>query len=300
MARPTNKQREEWLKIQAILKRDATLYTNFEARCERVNARFGDKMFEVYELLDECLLRSNGNDIVEEIGNAINDERIYDEDCSFRIEYPILKSLEDQGNSNIYTIQKTFINEIYRFEGEKKKINKNEAIKALQTIYGEEIQNFSDNFFNMPVISPTKRAPYSCNNALLKIDLTKRDETLALVKNLFDEFEKNPGMIQGLDEYLEIVPPKKLRVILKDHEIFTHKPPKPLSGRLADALFIYDCFKQTLPIGYAVDEINRYWHEVKKPKISNEKFQEDTHSIYLKFAKDLIDNHGFINFIEGV
>lgn len=134
-------------------------------------------------------------------------------------------------------------------------------------------------------------------NIFAELDLTKPlEELVEFVTMLKKDYDKDPTSISNFHRLIGME--------LKDHkcsldacEIYKHKNPKPLSGRLMDVLFIYDCGVAGLDDSYIMGEINRYWHDVKN--IHREEITKDTLQKYRKFAKDYIDNQEYKNFIRG-
>jgi hypothetical protein len=91
---------------------------------------------------------------------------------------------------------------------------------------------------------------------------------------------------------------------LEDHkcstqtcEIYKHKNPKPLSGRLMDVLFIYDCKKAGLDDTYTMAQIDNYWSVTKD--LRYEQITKNTLQKYRKFAIDYIDKKEYKNFTKG-
>jgi len=134
-------------------------------------------------------------------------------------------------------------------------------------------------------------------NTFAELDLTKPlEELVEFVTMLKKDYDKDPTSISNFHRLIGME--------LEDHkcsleacEIYKHKNPKPLSGRLMDVLFIYDCGVAGLDDSYIMDEVNRYWHDIKN--IHREKITKDTLQKYRKFAKDYIDNKEYKSFIKG-
>lgn len=133
-------------------------------------------------------------------------------------------------------------------------------------------------------------------NVYAELDLTKPiEEIVAYITKLKNDFDENPSNFKNAYEILgEKHEPYQCN--LKDCEIYKGKNPKPISGRLADVLFIYDCKKIGLHEDYIIDEINNYWINVKQ--ISTDKF----HSIkdYYDIAKEYINDKKYIDYLTGV
>ncbi len=137
-----------------------------------------------------------------------------------------------------------------------------------------------------------------------ELDLTKPlDEIIDYVTMLKNDFDSNPDDFKNAHELLG-----------EEHEVFScnlnrcsiykdTKSPKPISGRLADVLFIYDCKKVNELLGadiltndYITGEINRYWQKVKN--ISPDGF----HSLeeYYAIAKEYIDEQRYKDYLTGI
>ena len=134
-------------------------------------------------------------------------------------------------------------------------------------------------------------------NTFLQIDLTKPiEELIKLVTEVKKDYDKDPTNISnflfemGYDF-------ESFECDLKKCDIYKHKSPKPLIGRLMDVLFVYDCKIAKLDNSYIVDKINNYWNDTKN--IHKEKITIDTIQKYHKFAIDYIDNLQFEHFLFG-
>lgn len=137
-----------------------------------------------------------------------------------------------------------------------------------------------------------------------ELDLTKPiDEIIDYVTMLKNDFDNNPDNFKNAYELLG----EKQEVFsceLKDCDIYKDtKSPKPINGRLADVLFIYDCKKVNELLGadiltnaYITDEINRYWQEVKN--ISPDGF--NSLGDYYAIAKEYIDEQKYKDYLTGV
>ena len=182
-----------------------------------------------------------------------------------------------------------FLSDAILTDDEKIKI-KNELIK----------KNYASNIIVSRHItgSLTDDMTYSSNHKkiLAELDLSKPiEEIVKYVTQLKTDFDNKPSKFPNAYELLgESITPYKCD--LKDCEIYKEKNPKPIYGRLADVLFIYDCKKMKLTNEYITDEINRYWQEVKK--ISTDGFYSLEE--YYKIAKEHIDNKKYIDYLVGV
>lgn len=134
-------------------------------------------------------------------------------------------------------------------------------------------------------------------NVFAELDLTKPLESLIeFVTMLKNDYDNDPTSISNFHRLIGME--------LKDHkcstkicDIYKHKNPKPLIGRLMDILFIYDCGKAKLDDAYIMCEIDRYWNDVKK--IHMEQITKNTLQRYRKLSIDYIDNLECRNFKKG-
>ena len=140
-------------------------------------------------------------------------------------------------------------------------------------------------------------------NVFAELDLTKpKEEILEYISKLKDDFDNNHLKFKNIYEILgESQDPYYCD--LKNCDVLKSKNPKPMTGRFADILFIYDCKKvnkileaDILTNEYIIDEINRYWIDIKN--ISTDKF----HSLdeYYAIAKNYIDNEEYRSYLSGV
>ncbi|MBU1666942.1 hypothetical protein KKC13_00865 [bacterium] len=134
-------------------------------------------------------------------------------------------------------------------------------------------------------------------NTFAEIDLTKPlEEIVEFVTMLKNDYDQDPTCISNFHRLIGME--------LEDHQcsleacdIYKHKNPKTLSGRLMDVLFIYDCKVAELDDSYIMSEIDRYWNDVKN--VHKEKITKNTFQKYRKLAIDYIDNLEYKNFIKG-
>lgn len=153
----------------------------------------------------------------------------------------------------------------------------------------------------LTLITKDDKCEYNINglerNTFAEIDLTKPlEELVEFVTMLKNDYDQDPTSISNFH--------RLIRMDIEDHkcsleacDIYKHKNPKPLSGRLMDVLFIYDCKVAGLDDSYVMDEVNRYWNDVKN--VHKEKITKDTLQKYRKLAIDYIDNLEYKNFTKG-
>lgn len=286
MARPTKQKQGERAKIEDVLKRDMGYYLNLEERCKSEAVTWGEDCFMPYALSDDVYFR-NSNDkfnLISEITKEAESTEIKSEQLFFTRYF----SLDD----DVYLIddEGSYIHESKNYGG--MVIDKEKALSRLNPKrVGLE---------NMPIILQNYRAVAYHKRALIEIDFTKpKDEILAIITRIKDDFDNDHTIIQGLDEYVGLVSPREPYMCnIKECDIYKHKNPKPLQGRLADTFFIYDCNKMELTKDYAMGELNRYWNDVKK--IHTEKIHDKTYFEYLNFAKKLIDDMEYADFQKGI
>ena len=135
------------------------------------------------------------------------------------------------------------------------------------------------------------------NRVNIEIDLTKpKEEILKYISIIKDDYDLDRNNIPTIYSLLgaNIC---DYKCELDKCDIFKLKNPKPINGRLADILFIYDCRKIGLNDDYIKDEINRYWQDVKG--IFKENFTSSSLINYYNFALEYIDNQKYKSFISG-
>jgi len=129
------------------------------------------------------------------------------------------------------------------------------------------------------------------NSVFIELDLSKdKKELLEYIELIKDDYDEEPNNIFNHDF-------KPYECELEVCEIYKNKEPKPLNGRLADILFIYDCKKAGLHNEYIIDEINRYWNDVKN--LFRDKIYEKTIKNYHKFAIEYIDDKKYKCHVSG-
>jgi len=131
----------------------------------------------------------------------------------------------------------------------------------------------------------------------VELDFTKpKEELIKFITKIKDDFDE--GLKKGINTI-----PNIFDLLGDDEEIFIdseiHKKNtrKPIGGRLADVLFIYDCRKSGLDNDYILDEINKYWTETRN--LFKEKIQLDTLREYHNLAIDYIDNEKYKCYLSG-
>lgn len=140
-------------------------------------------------------------------------------------------------------------------------------------------------------------------NAFVELDLTKPiEEIISYVKMLKSDFDNNPDKFKNGYEVLG-EEHKVYKCDLKNCEVYKAKSPKPIHGRLADILFIYDCMNVNKILGadvltkdYIIDEITTYWRDTKN--ISTESFY--SFDEYYAVAKEYIDNERYKDYLSGI
>ena len=135
------------------------------------------------------------------------------------------------------------------------------------------------------------------NRVNIEIDLTKpKEEILRYIEMIKDDFDKDPKNIPTIYSLLgDDIAPYLCEADKCD--IYKSKEPKPINGRLADILFIYDCKKIGLNNDYIIDEVNRYWQDVKN--LYRDTFRSSTLSSYYALAQKYIDNKEYKDLISG-
>lgn len=298
MAAPTKEQREQRKKIEAIIKRDADYYTSEERRGKAYSKGLGHKCFTPYGLVDSILFRTHPEiDILDMVKECYRPFP-FDHDSAefFTVNYAplfgIFRNMHELIDSSY-----EHINGYYRSPNLKKEET---IIYLTEKGYIDDDGALKESENNIPIISLGEKILNQNKSAYVRIDFTKPlDEIVSIVTKIKNDFENNHNIIQTLGEYLDIEEEKEVyKCDLVNCDIYTEKNPKPIEGRLIDALFIYDCKKFGLTNEYALNEINRYWNDVQN--LFTEKMQENTRIKYLAFMTDLIDNQKFESFMTGI
>ena len=132
----------------------------------------------------------------------------------------------------------------------------------------------------------------------VELDLSKPTlEIVDYVKMLKKDFDNNQDKFRNVYDLLGGDIEKKFEIDLQKSDFYTIKHFKPLEGKLADMLFIYDCNRVGLTHRYMRDEIDRYWNDVRDLK--KDEFTEKTLIKYLDFSKDQIDNKMYEAYLSG-
>lgn len=305
MARPTKKQVEERQKIEAVLKRDFYLYIDFETECERYALDMGDDCFMAYVMSNECYVRTLKEDPRKEIIEATIE--LYMPSSSDEVKDIFRdfteKHFGEPSEKNLRYILPIVTTSAFAYGEIPSYINRDHEIlsKCVVGFAEKRLKEFIacgyKHYFAMPIIEHQ----YGTNthkSALVNIDFTKpKEEIIALVSKIKDDFDNDHSTIQGIDEFLGMPAHQVYNCNIKECDIYKHKNPKPLQGRLADALFIYDCNKMGLTKSYSMSEIDRYWNVVKN--VFREKMSENTYYEYLDFATKQIEKGGYQDFFNG-
>lgn len=303
MARPSKQQQKERAEIEAITKRDNIEYLEFEQKCINIANEFNDDCFMAYEMAHACMDRAY---IFDCRLSAFRMQKVY-YDNGETPETQYLKLLKHSKQRFLKPMNFFMYSQYHkgmdfdsaenRDENDMYEISASLREKFKEIIVNDEILKYGlHEIENMPIFLTSS---HSRKAALVQIDFTKPiEEITATVSTLKRHFDKNPEIISSLEQYLKIEPEKKpYFCTIKQCEIYKHKDPKPLEGRLADALFIYDCKRLGLTKDYAMVNINEYWFN--KLQIETH-ISERTYKEYLKFAKKQIDEKGFKDFLTGV
>lgn len=296
MAAPTKEQREKRKKIEEVLKRDNLTYTELENHLQT------DKQLLQDILTTHCEIRAD-----EKISKIFYEQIIqkgdYVDPLLFQKEmgelpffegsvYLLLEFLSQEYDENLY----------YEAEEDRWEMHEGKAMNLIRKFSQGNNREwaYNDTFlrhlFNMPILASPLDRGRSYKNALVKIDFTKsKEEIVTFVSELKDNFDKNEFTVLSLDQWLGIDMTEDIKDAMD--EVFTTYQSKPLSGKLADILFIYDCYKMGLTKGYVMNEIDRYWNDIKD--FFKDKITAETHSKYLKQAKYLIEEKGYTRYLSG-
>jgi len=296
MARPTKEQKEKREKIinLEIFKRDSLIYTRFENRIEDFSTEITSYMF-----CSECAKRTNLNsdpkefkkeEIIIKKNKTLETQlkKLYDIDkfISFYILYIHLSdSLKvlDKKDFKFYSVQNINI-ELDEWE----RYSNPSTIRLIHKNYTPynpfRLNDTKENANDYDLLQRV-------NRVYAELDLSKPiSELLEFVTMIKDEYELDHTNIYN-DDF------KPHQCDLPNCDIYKSKNPKPIHGRLSDVLFIYDCKKAGLHNDYIIDEINRYWQDVKN--LFRDKFRASTLTDYYNFSKKYIDKKEYQSFVCG-
>ncbi|MCX6074905.1 MAG: hypothetical protein NTY39_11330 [Campylobacterales bacterium] len=310
---PTKATREKRKSIEAIMKRDNMVYLEFEQKCTNIANEFKHDSFMAYEMAYACMGRKHIFDI--EIVPDYREKKgyiVYEDKCH-SLETILQEDRTNHLNNIKYTFPKSFsplnyfiFSKLENIECEDKIVNQKDDYYGFHQDQKDKLKEFipvdirqqMHRIEEIPIfLTSSNQAKKS---ALVEIDFTKPlEEIIAIVSTLKRRFDEDNSMVQNIYEYLGIEPKSDVYTCnFTNCDIYTHKNPKPLSGRLADVLFIYDCTKLGLTQKYTLEEINRYWNDVQN--LFTEKMQNKTLKEYLEFAVKQIDEQGYKNFLKGI
>lgn len=309
MAAPTKEQRELNKKIQTLFKRDNNEYIDFENQCRYEAEKMGHKCFMAYKMAYECgdRIRRPYKKIREDIqkyGKRLG-IKIANSDGTIRNitslpdiahNLPYLDMQSSYPLLDAYDIPFHLFSDDFDDDPEYK--------DQIIYFYNRFLEKNEENFYlleysKIPIIEHHRSASIPHKSALVNIDFTKPiEEIIAFVSKIKNDFDNDPTTIQHLDELLDIKPKREVYTCnFTECDIYKHKNPKPLEGRLADVLFIYDCHRLGLTKEYTLSEINRYWNDVKN--LFKDKMSDNTYREYLSFANKQIDEKGYKDFLAG-
>ncbi len=159
---------------------------------------------------------------------------------------------------------------------------------------GEEPKTIIFNRMNLQNTGGLERER-SENTVFLELDFTKPlDDLIEIVTKIKNDFNKSSKTISN---FYGLVGFKTHNSSFDDLELYKTNNIKPLGGRLADTLFIYDCKKAGLDNDYILDEINKYWTETQN--LFKDKMQLKTLREYHSLAVDYIDNKKYKCYLSG-
>lgn len=134
------------------------------------------------------------------------------------------------------------------------------------------------------------------SNVQVELDFTKpKEELLEYISMIKDNFDNSPKSIQNI--YGLLSNKENYLCDLNQCDIYKSNNIKPIGGRLADILFIYDCRKAGLDNDYILDEINKHWTETQN--LFKDKMQLKTLREYHSLAIDYIDNEKYKCYLSG-
>lgn len=133
------------------------------------------------------------------------------------------------------------------------------------------------------------------NTIFLELDFTKPlNDLIENITKIKNDFNENPKTISNFYGLLGF---ETHNTTFNDLGLYMTNNIKPLSGRLADILFIYDCRKAGLDNNYILKEINKYWTETKN--LFKDEMQLKTLREYHNLAIDYIDNEKYKCYLSG-
>lgn len=308
--------------LKKVMRRNASIYVEFEKRCERAQKYFNSVYMAIHAFTPECIWRQDEENLFESIkgwceyidlGNAENkrdSHTVTEQETGFHqyfcVDYPLLTFLYDSGHQNLYHFSRQDKNDLFPLDPPKKIFHPNE-IRRFFEMNGPGSTVLNDTFFNMPMLKPKGRIDvYNSGKILVEIDLNEpKEANKDLIYKLHEEYHRDPEKLQSLDQLCDLpLPPKvSIQPAIKDHAMYIDPSEKHLFGRLADVLFIYDCYKvglshETKTRTYVMDQIDLYWNNSKDlPKKSE--MHKDTYKAYLQLGLELIDQRRYQEFIAG-
>ena len=335
------KLQKELCKID-FFKRDSNIYTFFEdnakdkeayefcLECYVRNDFSKDKMKNFEDLFYEELKNTLPEKVVLEIENSVNFLKTINGELAYY--YLNISPYESENEINNFYVTNLIEEDIvvnalgkkranyfkqYEYNLEimlnKSKINQKNLTKQEKNKLLNELKKY-----DTPKSKTIVEKHYSVNidfnsdlyntnkskKIYLELDLTKPlEDIIQTVTKLKKEFDKDHTRFPSAYELLggEIEP---FYCELKNCDILKHKNPKPLAGRMADILFIYDCKRANKILGkhfftneYITKQIENYWNDIKHI------YDCDSFAslkAYYKIAKDYIDNKRYREYISGV
>ncbi len=332
MARPTKKEQQikTGIKELNILVRDNTFYTFFENETENLS------VFKIsYYFCQYCRNRALANHRVENIDSLHDIEYKVLESLSTYI--PENEKLQYMKLFNLdkllyYRLLHLFLNDTPYIDDEKYQVINLVEENALTQAFGEDALEYFFTYSeripfyyldkeNIPVetkakeiiknqdfssislildnkIYPAKEEYVDKNRStFVELDFTKPlDELIEFIKTIKTDFDEDPKVLQTLYDLTD-GGQDIYTCDLAECDIYTTNNTKPIGGRLADALFIYDCKKAGLDNEYILGEIDRYWIEVKN--LYPDSMQQSTLRNYHRFATEYIDEKKYKCHISG-
>ena len=336
MAAPTKKEREKRQKIKdlKLFVRDSSMYTNCEEQIEvygKIQApyifcelcRIRSDRFKFSSIVENNYIVEKLKDIDLDLSRYFNkvhtmgintlsflsEIRMNEGEYSISTEVAIKDIVSALGEVKY----KTIVNKGYEFfndmnttlelEQIHKHINMEDKKLLLSTL------SLSDDSPHT-IIKNNKRWDRICDlenielekeslvtsNVHVEIDFTKsKEELIEYITMIKDDFDKNPKKIQNI--YGLLNNNENYICNLKECDVYKSNHTKPISGRLADVLFIYDCKRAGLNNDYIIDEINKYWVETRN--LFKDEFQLQTLREYHSLAIDYIDNEKYKCYLSG-
>lgn len=135
-------------------------------------------------------------------------------------------------------------------------------------------------------------------NVQLELNLALPEaELLSYVRYIKNKYDKDKNIIKSAVELLGGELSAAGFLESGSDKMYKKDRRKTLTEKCADLFFIYDNHSNNLSMDYTLEHLNRYWNEERNA--FPEQFQEKTYKLYLKLAKDFIENQKYKSLLIG-